>query len=243
MQLSSSISTTNFSRAYLRRAWETRSTLADYEKNGFAIFFYLTVTGHVEASMVELMERRLMYTRSVVSRHKEGAFSWAGTDSPLFPTRPIHDTLMSVIAHFARRIDKASLDSLIELFQDVFAVQLSETLGDSYLDLKALAGLRNVFAHGREMWLKFVQDEANLLSLDRNPLQLPAQRLLAAGVLSTLEFDSRTHNEFQRAFFSDAAMLYFLGRAREIESKLKDVLAFAPEMQVPLMVALPNLTA
>jgi hypothetical protein len=241
--LSSSVSTTTFSRAYLQRAWETRSTLADNERNGFAIFFYLTVTGHVEATMVELMERRLMYTRSVVAQHRKGNFSWGNAkEEPDYPTLPIHDTLMSLVAHFVRRIDKAPLDALIELFQDVFAVQLPNMLGDTHQDLKALASLRNVFAHGRDLWLRFNQDDDNLLSLEKNPLQLPAQRLLAAEVLTTLQFDARTHRDFQRAFFSDAAMLYFLGKAQEVENKLKGVLAFIPEKELPLMVSLPDLS-
>ena len=188
---STSVSTTTFSRAYLQRAWEQRETLAAYERNGFAQFFYLTTTGHLEASMAEIMDRRIMYTRSVVSRMKNQSFQWGNKlDEPSYPTRPIHDSLMNILLHFNRKIEKAPLDSLIELFQDLFALKLPDLLGEAYQDLKALASLRNIFAHGRVFRLAFEQDEENnVLSLDKNPLQLPAQRLLAAGVLTTLRFD------------------------------------------------------
>lgn len=241
--ISASISTTTFTRAYLQRAWESRSTLAEYERNGFSIFFYLTVAGHVEAFMVELMERRLMYSRSVVAKLRDGTFNWeTQKDGSGYSTLPIHDTLVGLISQVSGRLEKAALDSLMELFQDVFAIHFSDVLGDLHLDLKALACLRNLCAHGRDFWLRFNQDEDNLLSLDKNPLQLPAQRLLAAKVLPNLKFDAWTHPDFQRALFSDAAMLYFLGRAQEIESKLKGVLAFVPENDVPLMVSLPDLS-
>jgi len=242
--LSASVSTTTFSRAYLQRAWEQRNTLAEYERNGFAQFVYLTITGHLEASMVELMNRRIMYARSVLSPMRAGNCRWGEkAEAPSVPTRPIHDSLMSLLAHFDRKIDKAALDGLIELFQDVFAVKLTDLLAESHQYLKALASLRNVFAHGRDFWIAFGQDDQNALSLGRNPLQLPAQRLLAANVLTTLHFDAWTHPDFQKAFFSDAAMLYFLGKARHIEALLKTVLTFDPEKEVPLMVALPDLLA
>lgn len=242
--VSSSISTTTFGRAYLQRAWESRSTLTEYERNGFAIFFYLTVTGHVEATMAELIERRLMYSRSVTNKLRDETFKWeTQDDEPGYATLPIHDTLVSLISNFMRQLDRSSLNDLITLIQDVFAIKLSDLLEEAYLDLKALANLRNVFAHGRDFWLRFNQNEANLLSLDDNPLQLAAQRLSAAKVLSTLKLDAWTHPDFQRALFSDAAMLYFLGRAREIESRLKGLLSFAPEHDIPLMVSLPDLHA
>jgi hypothetical protein len=242
--VSTSISTTTFSRAYLQRAWEQRGTLAEYERNGFGQFFYLTTTGHLEASMAEIMSRRVMYSRAVIAQLKDKNFSWQDQmDASDYVVRPIHDTLMNLLLFFDRKIEKAPLEPLIELFQDVFAIKLPELLGDAYQDLKALANLRNVFAHGRDFWLRFEQDEDNLSSLEKNPLLLPAQRLLAANVLTTLRFDSWTHPDFQRAFFSDGAMLYFLGRARHIEALLKNVLTFAPETQMPLMISLPELAA
>lgn len=153
-----------------------------------------------------------MCARSVAGRLRDGTFNWeAQKDVPGYSTLPIHDTLVSLISHVARRLDKAPLDKLMELFQDVFAMQLSDLLGDTHLDLKALASLRNVFAHGRDYWLRFDQDEANLLSLDRNRCSCPRS---GCWPLRSYQPCSLTHGRiliFNERFFPTPRCSTFLG--------------------------------
>lgn len=228
------ISTTIFNRAYLECAWKQRSQLTDYERNGFSQYFYLTVTGHLEASMSELIEHRQMFIRTMASPLKDTSVE----NSFL----PIYESLKGVLGHFGRKVDKAALESLIELFQDIFAIKLKDVLGDElHKDLKALSSLRNVFAHGRDLQYRFDQTVDNRLILEETPLQPPAHRLLAAGILKNLNFNRHTYHELQTALYSDSAMLYFLNAAQEIESKLKELLVSPLETDIPLMVSLPIL--
>lgn len=231
-----SISTTAFSRAYLKKAWETRDTLTDYERRGFAQFFYLTIAGHVEAVMVELISLRLMYIRSATNVMQ------APSTFKEHSIKPLRDSLDSILNGFEIRVEHAPLKPLISLFQEAFALKLSKLLGkDLFAELDALADLRNIFAHGRQLSLDFEYTDENYLNLEGNPLENPAKRLVMAGILSHLKFDGTNHQEFQRAFFSDAAMLHFFRKAGEIETKLKTVLTYPPELKASLMISLSKL--
>ncbi|RRS02486.1 hypothetical protein EIP75_20675 [Aquabacterium soli] len=239
-----SISTTLFNRAYLERAWQARHELAEYERNGFSQFFYLTVTGHMEAFLSKIIETRLGFVFSVSTSLKEATFDWNSNGvKSTHPTEPIFESLRGILFNFERKIEKAPLQNLIELFQDIFCIKLSNTLGELNSDLNALANLRNIFAHGRNLWLSFEQNEENCISLDQNPLQLPAQRLFAAKILPSLRLDPSNYTNLQKAFYSDEGMLYFLNKAREIEGILKNTLSFPPEQDMPILISLPALKA
>jgi hypothetical protein len=236
----SSISTTQYSRAYLLHAWSTRVGLAPYARYGFGQFIYLTITGHVEASMGEIIERRLASISQMAYAAKDGALTMQNQgESVTHSYGPVYPSLRGILGRVARDIDNGPLDKLKELFQDVFAVKLSDALGDLNLDLAALSKLRNVFAHGRELVARF--GESRKMTFDDNPLQLPAQRLLASGIFKNLEIDAWAHDEFQATFYSDDALRYFYDRARQIEEKLKGFLTFPPETFMPLMISLPDL--
>lgn len=240
--LHSTISSTTYNRAYLLKAWAARGDLQDYERYGFAQFIYLTITGHLEACMGEVIDHRLMYMRSMTRELRDKSVTYEKDGERISHAyRPLYDSLQGVLVHFQRRAVKAPLENLSELFQDLFGVKMPDLLKDLHPDLKALAALRNVFAHGRDLWMEFEQSDENLLILDQNPLKLPAERLYAAGVLKSLRVDARTHNEFRAAFYSDAALLYFLAQARSIETALKAVLVLPPETEMPIMVSLPEL--
>ena len=242
--LHSTISSTTYNRAYLVRAWDQRVGLQDYERYGFAQFFYLTVTGHVEASMAEVMERRLMYMRTMFSELRDKSLTWKVEEKDVsYPYTPLYKSLQGAVGSFEERLGYASLESLSQMFQELFDVKLKELMGDLNPDLQALAKLRNVFAHGRGLWLQYENTDDNLLVLDQNPLQQPAQRLLGAGILKTLRVSGREEQAFRAAFYGDAALLYFLEKARAIEERLQTVLVFPPEREVPLMVRLPELHA
>lgn len=240
--LNSSINTTVFTRSYLEFAWTNRSQLSEYERAGFAIFFYTTLFGHIEACLAEVIENRLISIRVVNKKLRDDSFSWKNDpEQAEYPTLPIYESIESLILTQAKQIEKAPINSLSESFQQVFNIKLSSLLGEYNKDLLALRDLRNVFAHGRDLWLEFNQDDENSASLNNNPLHLPAQRLLNAGIIQNLNILPSDHHEFRLKFFSDEVMLYFLGCAKEIEKKTKSALNFKAEDDYPLLVSLPDL--
>jgi len=237
-------STTTFSRAYLERAWSDRARLNAMERRGFAVFFYMTITAHLEACIVEVISSRIDSSRWAIRHMPEQTGTLSDdSDAKGIALRPFHDALASLLRGIARRIEKAALDSLIDLFKEVFARDLVAVLGDGYQDLIALSRIRNVFAHGRQYVLHFGPEDENLLTLEGSPLEEAAKRLRGAGVIKSLAIEGTDHEEFTQTLFSDEALLYFLGRARMIEASLKAMVPFEAEHGPPLMVSLPELNA
>ena len=74
---------------------------------------------------------------------------------------------------------------------------------------------------------------AGYASLDSNPIQRPALRLHAAGIIKDLKIPDQTHDDFQSSFFADEALLYFYCAVEQIEQKLLDNVTFLPEKFMP----------
>jgi len=111
--------------------------------------------------------------------------------------------------------------------------------------LLALASLQNLFAHGRDFFLDF-ENPFNVpayASLDLNPIQRPALRLHAAGIIKDLKITGQTQDYFQSAFFADEALLYFYRAAKQIEEKLLENVTFLPEKFLRSVPKLPELQA
>lgn len=233
---------TGLTKAYLMHAWQSRNELNEDERMGFGIIFYLTLCGHLEACFAELIGRRLSHARFTFEHLKVAGVQWSG-EQTAHPAAPIHETLTGLVEKMQRDVSQQPLDKLQERFEEVFNVRLADVLEEEREDLSALRCMRNLFAHGRDITFSFKQDKSNSADLSRHPLEPAAKRLLAAGVLSSIRFDARTHHEFCRALLSDQALLYFLGRAKVIQKKLQGVPSFQPELKWPTMVELPDLTS
>src|SRR5574341_571955 len=185
MSARASISTTVFSKAYLARVWESRHQLQDYERRGFAQFFYLTVCGHVESVLALVIKRRLNSIRFMLSWEKLGPVEFKDGDQlHLCALKPVVESLVQVVEALKVDADSAPLRKLIELFGRVFPQALKDVVGaDLYDDLIALADLRNLFAHGRDLVMEFEDPFGGQGSLERNQLRIPAERLHRAGII------------------------------------------------------------
>ena len=243
-----SISSSTFGKAFLVKAWEARDELLEYERHGFAQFFYITTCAHIESVLINCIKIRL---------YSIGNFKWETEDPCKFDiNKKVHlcpfDPIISSIRHIASSledsIENAPLSKLIKVYNDVFPETLSSVVGKELKkDLDALAKLRNIFAHGRDIFIEFEnEDPSNLKgTLDDNPLQYPAQRLQAAGIISctTSETTLQNHHEFTSVFFCDEAILHFYNIVREIESLLKECFSFLPEKMMYVYKELPEIQA
>lgn len=238
------ISTTTFSKAYLLVAWKSRDQLKEYERRGFAQFFYLTICGHVEGLLASVIKSRL---------HSINMLRWYpippmqvedGDTVHSCPFDPVVESMERIISTLGDEIDSAPLAKLIELHSKVFPQALSDIVGsDLHQDLLALAYLRNLFAHGRDLFMKFDNAFAGKATLDKNPLQLPAQRLQAAKIIKDFNITGQNYNDFQAVFFGDEALLYFYRAVQDIEKKLRAFCTFLPETRLPTFPTLPDLDA
>jgi hypothetical protein len=126
----------------------------------------------------------------------------------------------------------------------IFSPSLRDVVGnDLHEDLLALGTLRNLFAHGRDLFLEFEDVFTGHASLDNNPIQASALRLHRVGVIKDLKITDQNYDKFQSAFYSDDALLYFYRAAEQIEDKLSKSVTFLPEKEMWSIPKLPALEA
>ncbi|MFE1746048.1 hypothetical protein [Coleofasciculus sp. H7-2] len=158
--------------------------------------------------------------------------------------KPVIESLLQIVSFVANDTENAPINKLVELYSKVFSQSLKEITGkDLYDDLNALASLRNLFAHGRDLFIEFDDPFANKATLDKNPLQKPAQRLYQAGIIKDFKITGRNYHEFQALFYSDDILLYFYRSVQKIENILIESIAFIPEKSMIYMPSLVDLEA
>jgi len=239
------ISTTTYSKAYLAVAWQTRGKLKDHERRGFAQFVYLTMSAHLEGVIAELLRKRYHSLRHMVRWETLPPVQYSkGEQKHVCDVKPIYESLLRIVGALEDESHTATLNKLIELYNVAFSPPLRDLVGnDLHDDLLALASLRNLFAHGRDFFLEFEDpfDVSAYASLDSNPIQRPAIRLYRAGIVKDLNITGQTHGEFQSAFYSDEALLYFYRAVERIEDKLSQNITFLPETGFWTLPRLPRL--
>ncbi len=241
------ISTTLYSKRYLAVAWKHRAELQDYERRGFGQFVYLTLCAHVEGILADLVRKRIRSIRHMVRWESLPPMNFKlGEQKHLCDIKPLYESVFRIVDSIADQSHTAPLTKLVELHNVLFSPPLRDVIGkDLHEDLLALASLRNIFAHGRELFLEFDNSfgESATATLDTNPIQRPALRLHRAGIIKDLQITGLNHDEFHSAFHSDGALLYFYTVVRQIEQKLIQNVTFLPEQQMWTVDPLPDLTA
>ena len=237
------ISTTTYGKSYLAAAWKARGELKDYERRGFGQFVYLTLCAHLESVLAMLLRRRFHSIKFMFKWESLPPIDYKVNEKThSCDLKPVTDSLLGIIARLADETHNAPLNKLTESYNVVFASPLREVVGkDLHEDLLALTSLRNLFAHGRELFLEFDDPMIGQASLDANPIQKPALRLHAAGIIGDLNITGENHDQFHATFYSDAAILYFYHAVEKIEDRLLASMTFMPETNMFQVTKLPKL--
>jgi hypothetical protein len=225
------IQTSDFGKAFLSRVWNDRNSLTERERRGFAQFVYLTVLGHLEFTISQHIHARIFTLLTGIDWEKLGPFTHTFNQvEKTHDSKPLGRTMRKMLDVINEKTQSASMGKLVEFHNEVFHNPILKRIGsDLQLDLDALIALRNIFAHGRDVWVEVEGIPPGKGILDGNPIQKPAQRLLAAGILPNLTFNTMTHGEFTLRFYSDEALLYFYKKAQCIEAALLETMDFEPE--------------
>jgi hypothetical protein len=243
------ISTSNFNKAYIAIAWNARHDLHEHEKRGFAQFFYLTMCGHIESVLSAIIKERMRSIRYMLPWNNLPPMRFekdeaTGRVPEYHSLKPLYESLLKIISVVESDTDNAPLGKLIELYNKVFQQTLKDVIGkDLYEDLDALASLRNLFAHGRDLFIEFTgswNDDVKG-TLDKNPLQKPAQRLHRAGIVKDFDITMQNYIDFHTYFYNDDALMYFYNSVKKIEERLATFVDFPPEVMSRHFMRLPDL--
>ena len=237
------IPTPVFSRAYLAATWKHRAELKDYERRGFAQFVYLTICAHLENFLAQLIQGRLKSIRYLTNWEALAPETLYSDGEHVCDRKPVYESLLRLVSSLSDETHLAPLIRLTERYNLFFQRPLRDVIGqDLHEDLLAIGALRNLFAHGRDLFLEFPDDEG-YATLESNPLQKPAVRLQKAGILTTLKVTGMNRPEFNATFYSDEALLYFYRAVERIQEQLTLSIDFLPEASGFPFSQLPKLEA
>lgn len=228
-----SISTTTYSRAYIQKVWQDRGSLSDYERKGFAQFIYLTIAGQIESAIASIIMARLNSITHLVQWDRLPMVTYMKADKKRLRLcrTPIVGSIDGLVEYIEKQISRAPYISLKEQYSSIFKSELKTLAGDKLFDdLEALFDLRNLFAHGRNLYFEF-EGEFPLITgiIDKNPIKKAADRLVIAGILKTTKFTMQDYHVLQDKLYTDEAILYFYKSAMEIEDRLEASMFFEPE--------------
>lgn len=221
--------TTGFNKSYIGTLWNARHELSDSEKRGFAQFFYLTISGHIESFLSKVISARLDSIMQLPFRSLSPQQGSIDGRQISCSTDPITASLQSIILVYRAEVESAPLSRLMEVYRSTFQRKLAEVVGQDLAgDIEALSALRNIFAHGRDLYLEFDRHVSNSaftenVTLDKNPLQKPINRLQTAGIINMRVSDITGMNwgDFLAVLYCDEALLYFYRAVKESENKLR----------------------
>lgn len=239
-----SISTSLFNKAYLKSAWGERNKLASYERHGFAQFFYLTIAGHLEAMIAAIVKARLKSIIQMLHWDRLGPMKYTnnGQEHSL-PMKPLVSSLMALLEALEIESEHAPFEKLCSLYSRVFSKTVASVIGKELdQDVQGLFRLRNIFAHSRDWYLEVEGiEQDHRITLDGNPLLLPAQRLQKAGIIKKLDFNGQNHPELMEYFYCDQALLHFYDQVIKAEMELRNSVDFLPEKYRLHLTKMPNL--
>jgi hypothetical protein len=240
--------------AYLHAVWNSRLSLKDQEKLGFAQFFYIFLNTHIESQLVALINFRLDSIRNFVqtaSRDRVYHLTHTLKSGAPYPkakeidTHPSFHSIHKMVTEKYEGLKSASIGRLIKTYDSLFLQSLKAAIGeDLKRDLDAVSSMRNIFAHGRRIGID-LENSSGILkaNIESSTLKEAVQRLQKANLLSKVEPTSaHNYHLWESSIFSDSALLYFYNRIMLIDSKLKDCECSLQERaRIALMPCLPEL--
>ena len=230
------ISSSLYGKEFFYKMWENRHDLSDYERKGFAQYFYITMSGHVESILVVIIKARLktINRESENWKHSKGFIKInINKVEKFFPIDPIPSSVISIVSSLEKRVEKASLFELLKIYDEVFSKNtLKQAVGnDIKRGLEAIAQLRNVFAHGRDILMYFESDNFNnfddfSVNLDKCSLGEPIKYLKKEKIFDgTIKW-----NTDLSVFFEDKVIFHFYNVIRKFEHSL---IKKMPEFECP----------
>jgi hypothetical protein len=246
------VPTSGHSKSYIGSLWNARHELAESERRGFAQFFYLMLSSHLESSLSKIIELRIDSAMSFNPNSILVCPSMHGSieNEPVScSSQPIYESLLNILSEFKSEVEVAPLNKLVALYKKTFGKGLKEVIGkDLNSDLSALGDLRNILAHGRDLYLETrkngVADQMlEVATLDGNPLQNPIKRLMNAGIItmSISAVDGMNWHEFLSILYCDSSLLYFYDAVKKIDIELKRSIENPFESYNFRIIPLPNL--
>ena len=218
-----SISTITYAKSFITKTWDNHPQMLEYERRGFFQFLYVTACGHAESVICDYLKSFLYF--SLFDIRKLEAFSQRTMEvdgvKHLINTEPEQRAVQRILESTIKDIDKSSFNRIEILHKLIVGSTICETIGpDLYGNLMGLISVRNLLAHGRELYIEIAVDEANEFSVDtsfeKHPLEKAIKSLQKAKLYNSEQYDSNDTDGPKSAIYQVEAMKHFWKTSVEV---------------------------
>src|SRR6266702_1463769 len=210
------ISTLVYSKAFISKAWAVRASMEEYERRGFFQFLYVTACGHAESILCNYLKAVLFLPLLTIRSATQFPVRVHTVDGieHVISTEPEHRALQRVLQSTIDDIDRAPLARLEKLHETIVGKTIHDIIGSNrYDDLRGLVSVRNLLAHGRELYVNInFSDQADLrvdLSFEQHPLENAIKSLRQANLIGREDKTRMTPDELMGAIYKDEVVVHF----------------------------------
>jgi hypothetical protein len=218
-----SISTITYSKTFITKTWENHPQMLEYERRGFFQFLYVTACGHAESVICDYLKSILFFPLLEIKKTATFPQRKMQIEEIEFSisTEPEQRAVQRILERTIEDIDKASFDRIESLHKLIVGSSIREIIGTNLFgNLKGLISVRNLLAHGRELYVEMDVGGDNVFDLDtsfeKHPLENAIKSLRQAKLYDTEQSDSYDAHEPQGLIYQDEAIKHFWNTSVEV---------------------------
>jgi hypothetical protein len=214
-----SISTITYSIAFITKSWETHAQMLEYERGGFFQFLYITACGHAESVICDYLKSILFFPLHHIKSATAFPQRIMTIDETEFSvsTEPEQRAVQRILERSFEELDKASFRQIDSLHKAIVGSTIRETIGpDLYDRLKGLVSVRNLLAHGRELYVEIDESYNADTSFERHPLENAIKSLRQAKLFNSGESDTYDAHDAQGVIYRDEVVRHFWNTSVEV---------------------------
>lgn len=209
-----SINTVVYSKAFISKIWTNRAEFEEYERRGFFQFLYVTACGHIE---------------SIISDYLKAVLQWPILNIEMmsdlgFPSREIsiqgikssvsmeyeQQAVERILKKTIEDIDKAPFGQLESLHKTIAGCTLRDVVGGELHDhLRGLVSVRNLLAHGRQLYIEVDESFCANVEFEQHPLENAIKSLRQAGLFVTDQARNLQPDEVKSVIYQDEVIVHF----------------------------------
>lgn len=208
------ISTVVYSKAFISKIWTNRAEFEKYERRGFFQFLYVTACGHMESIISDYLKSVLQYPLMSIKVMPDVGF----------PCRDIvrNDIRSSVSMEYEQQaverilektmgdIDKAPFDKLESFHRTIAGCSIRDIVGvELYDHIKGLVSVRNLLAHGRQLYIEMDESFCADVGFEQHPLENAIKSLRQVGLFVEEQARSLQPDDVTGLIYDDDAVVHF----------------------------------
>jgi hypothetical protein len=214
--------------------------MEDYERRGFFHFLYVTASGHAESIICDYLKSVLLLAKLPI--HTGKAFQtrklMVNGVEHLLSTEFEQRAIERLLDRTNDELERASFERIQSLHKTITGDSIQDIVGEELHDrFKGLLSVRNVVAHGRQLYVNFDDSLQADPSFEEHPLEHAMKNLKRSKLFPT-DASAVDANDLYGLIYKDEVLLHFWNASVSIGEKYREMadknnvlkIGFTPEL-------------